>query len=105
MAKKRKLKDKKIQKQIALSRIKRLFLLAENNALSGNLTIANRYVTIARKISMKYLVPVPKEFKHRFCKHCYFFLLPYVNSRYRVHRGRLIVYCNNCKRYSRILIK
>jgi ribonuclease P protein subunit RPR2 len=105
MAKKRKLKDKKIQKQIALSRIKRLFLLAENNALSGNLTIANRYVTIARKISMKYLVPIPKEFKHRFCKHCYFFLLPYVNSRYRVHRGRLIVYCNNCKRYSRILLK
>jgi ribonuclease P protein subunit RPR2 len=105
MAKKGKLKDKKIQKQIALSRINRLFLLAENNALSGNLSIANRYVKIARKISMKYLVPIPKEFKHRFCKHCYYFLLPYVNSRFRVHRGRLVIYCNNCKKYSRILLK
>ena len=105
MTKKRKLKDKKIQKQIALSRIKRLFFMAENNALSGNLSIANRYVSIARKISMKYLVPIPEEFKHRFCKHCYFFLLPYVNSRFRVHRGRLIIYCNNCNKYSRILLK
>ena len=105
MAKKRRAKDKKIQKQIALSRIKRLFLLAENKALSGELSIANRYVEIARKLSMKYLVPMPKEFKHRFCKHCYSFLHPYVNSRFRVSRGKLIIYCNNCKKYSRIPLK
>jgi len=105
MAKKRRIKDKKIQKQIALSRIKRLFLMAENKAHSGNLSIANRYVEIARKLSMKYLVPIPKEFKHRFCKHCYCFLYPYVNSRFRVTRGKLIIYCNNCKKYTRIPLK
>ncbi len=105
MAKKRTSKDKKIQSQIALNRINRLFLLAENKALSGNFSIANRYVSIARKLSMKYLVPIPKEFKHRFCKHCYYFLLPYFNSRFRVHRGKLVIYCNNCKKYTRIPLK
>jgi ribonuclease P protein subunit RPR2 len=105
MSKKRSSKDKKIQKQIALSRIKKLFLMAENNAISGNLSISNRYVEIARKLSMKHLVPIPKEFRHRFCKHCYSFLIPYINSRFRVHRGKLIIYCYNCKKYSRIPLK
>ena len=105
MTKKRTYKDKKIQSQIALNRINKLFIMAENNALSGNFSIANRYVLIARKLSMKYLVPIPKEFKHSFCKHCYCFLLPYLNSRFRVHRSKLIIYCNNCKKYSRIPIK
>ena len=105
MAKKRSLKDKKIQSQIALKRIKKLFLMAEKKALYGDFSIANRYVTIARKLSMKYLVPIPKEFKHRFCKHCYYFLLPYFNSRFRVNRGKIIIYCNNCKKYTRIPLK
>ncbi|KYK32195.1 MAG: hypothetical protein AYK22_07575 [Thermoplasmatales archaeon SG8-52-3] len=105
MTKKRTYKDKKIQGQIALERINKLFLMAENKALSGNFSIANRYVSIARKLSMKYLVPIPKEFKHRFCKHCYSFLSPYLNSRFRIHRSKLIIYCNNCKKYSRIPIK
>jgi ribonuclease P protein subunit RPR2 len=105
MTKKRTLKDKKFQKQIALNRINKLFLMAESKAHSGNLSYANRYVSIARKLSMKYLVPIPKEFKHRFCKHCYFFLHPYVNSRFRVHRGKLIIYCNNCNKFSRIPLK
>jgi ribonuclease P protein subunit RPR2 len=102
MSKKKKPRDKKVQSQIALKRIKKLFLMAEKKALEGNITIANRYVAIARKLSMKYLTPIPKEFKHRFCKHCYFYLLPYINSRFRVHRGKLVIYCNNCKKYTRI---
>jgi ribonuclease P protein subunit RPR2 len=105
MGTKRTSKNKKIQKQIALNRINRLFVMAENKALLGNYQTANRYVTIARKISMKYLVPIPKEFKHRFCKHCYFFLQPYINSRFRIHRGKLIIYCNNCKKYTRFPVK
>jgi len=105
MTKKRTSRDKKIHSQIALKRINRLFLMAENKALSGNLLIANRYVSIARKLSMKYLVPIPKEYKHRFCKHCYYFLLPYLNSRFRVTRSKLVIYCYNCKKYTRIPLK
>jgi len=102
---KRTLKNKKIQKTIARSRINQLSLLAEEYALSGRLNLANRYVDLARKISMRYLVPMPKEFKRRFCKHCYQYLLPNVTCRFRIHRGKLVIYCHNCKNYTRIPLK
>lgn len=105
MPKKRRSKDKKMQCSIALKRINKLFFMAESKALSGDLSIANRYVGIARKLSMKYLVPIPKKFKRCFCKHCYFYLLPDLNSRFRVHRSKLIIYCYNCKKYTRIPLK
>lgn len=105
MPKKRTSKDKKIQNTIARKRINKLFLMAESKALSGNLSIANRYVELARKLSMRYLVPIPREFKRCFCKHCYQYLLPDLNSRFRVHRGKLVVYCHNCKKYTRIPLK
>ena len=99
---KRNSKDKKIQKTIAKKRVVKLFELAEQNALSGKLKLANRYVEIARKISMRYLVPIPKEHKIRFCKHCYSYLLPNINSRVRINDGKIVIYCNNCKKYTRI---
>jgi len=102
---KRNIKDKKIQKTIAERRIKQLFLLAEQQALNNKLNLANRYIELARKISMRYLVSIPKDYKRRFCKHCYSYLLPYVTCRIRIHRGKLIIYCYDCKRYSRIPLK
>ena len=83
--------DKKIQKTIASGRIKKLFTLAEKYALDGELNLSNRYVYISRKISMKYLVPIPLEYKRRFCKHCYKYLLPNVNSRFRIKKGKMIM--------------
>ena len=98
---KRNSKDKKIQKTIAKKRVVKLFELA----LSGRLKLANRYVEIARKISMRYMVSIPKEHKIRFCKHCYSYLLPNVNSRVRINDGKIVIYCNNCKKYTRIPLK
>jgi len=97
--------DKKIQKTIAQNRIKKLFLMAEQKALSGDFNLANRYVTLARKISMRCLVPIPKEFKRKFCKHCYSYLLPNVTGRVRIHRGKLIIFCNACQKYTRLMLK
>jgi len=97
--------DKKTQKTIAKKRINQLFILAENNALEGRLNLSNRYVEIARNLSMKYLVPIPIEYKRRFCKHCYSYLLPYVNSRVRIHHGKIIIFCYKCKKHTRIPIK
>ncbi len=94
-------RNKKKQKSIAKSRIKRLFMLAEEYALSNRLSLSDRYVFLARKLSMRYLVPIPKEYKRRFCKHCYCYLLPGNNCRVRIQRSRIITYCNNCKKYSR----
>ena len=93
------------QKIIANRRITTLFEIAEKNALSGELNRSNRYVEIARKISMKNLTPIPKIYKRRYCKHCYSYLLPTITCRVRIHRGRVIVFCNKCGKYSRIPFK
>ena len=99
------IKKKRIQKTIAKNRIKRLFLLAEEKAFSGEFNLANRYVKIARDLSMRYLIPIPINFKRRFCKHCYHYLLPDENCRIRLHRSRIIIYCDNCKKFTRIPLK
>ena len=93
---------KKLQKSIASHRIQILFSLAEKYALEGKLSLSDRYVALARKISMKYLVPIPIEYKHRFCKHCYCYMLPPLTCRVRVHNATIITYCSKCKKYSRI---
>ena len=90
------------QKKIASRRINRLFELAEKNALSGEIKLADRYVEIARKISMKNLTPIPIEYKRRFCKKCYQYLLPTKTCRVRIKRGKVIVFCNKCRSYNRI---
>ncbi len=105
MLNKRALKDKKYKKIIAKRRINRLFELAEQNALSNRLHLSDRYIELARKISMRYLIPIPKEYKRRFCKHCYSYLLPHVTGRIRINRGKIIIYCYNCKKFTRILLK
>ena len=97
--------DKKNQKLISKKRIITLFDLAEQKATCGDLDLANRYVNIARKISMRNLVPIPTEYKRRFCKHCYCYILPDINSRIRIHRNRLIIFCQNCQKYTRIPLK
>lgn len=102
---KRTSKDKKLQKKIAKNRICKLFIMAEQCALSGKIKLADRYVEIARKISMKYLVTIPREFKRRFCKHCYSYLLPSATCRIRIHRGNLVIYCYSCKKYNRFPLK
>ena len=98
-------KKKRIQKTIAQNRIQKLFLLAEKKAFSGDFNLANRYTKIARDLSMRYLISIPNEFKRRFCKHCYHYLLTDINCRIRIHRGRLIIYCDNCKKFTRIPLK
>jgi len=94
-----------MQKRIALRRMQRLFRLAEEYALCGRMKLADRYVFLARKISMRYLVPIPQEFKRCFCKHCYRYLLPGVSGRVRIQGGKIVVYCLNCNRFTRMPVK
>jgi ribonuclease P protein subunit RPR2 len=88
------------QKQIARERIEILFKEAE-----GNKSMANRYVTLARKIAMKVKVRIPTRLKRRFCKHCYKYLRPGVNSRVRTRSGKVVISCFECKKFMRIVIK
>ena len=96
---------KKQQRSFARKRIDTLYHLAEKAALQGQTTRADRYVQLARRIGMRYLVRTPKEFKHLFCKHCYHFLLPGVTCQVRIQKGHKTILCHHCKRYIRIPYK
>ena len=93
--------------RIANERIERLFELAELEVFSGGddpirLTRGNRYVYLARKIGMRYNVRIPKRYKRRFCKHCYHYLVPGLNARVRTRKHKIIIFCEDCKKYTRI---
>ncbi len=84
----------------AKERINELFELAESNE-----SYANRYVSMARKISMKYKVKIPKELKKRFCKHCYKYLRQGKNVRVRRNEKGIVYTCLECNKQMRFPIK
>lgn len=96
-------KSRKFQK-IAEERI--IILFKEAGAMfNKDRKLANRYVSLARKIAMKYKVKIPKELKRRFCKNCYKFLVPGKNCRVRLKEGKVIYYCLECKKFMRFPYK
>jgi ribonuclease P protein subunit RPR2 len=96
--------EKKLQKKIAKERIEILMKKAEE-VFPKNKSLANRYVTLARKIAMKVNVRFPRELKRKFCKHCYKFIVPGVNARVRTKDGKVVYYCLECKKFTRIPYK
>ncbi|MBW3003233.1 ribonuclease P [Candidatus Woesearchaeota archaeon] len=99
MAKKR---DKIDEKRIAKERINILFEQADKR-FNTDKALSNRYVTLARNISMKYKVRIPRELKRKFCKHCYKFLKPGVNLRIRTRKDKVVYYCMECKKFMRFV--
>ena len=97
--------NKQTQRYISKIRIETLFNLAEKYAMDGKLNLANRYVKHARNISMKNLTPIPKQYKQQFCKHCYHYFLPQITCRIRINRGKIIKYCFNCNKITRIPLR
>ena len=67
--------------------------------------LANRYVKLARKIGMKYQVPIPKEFKKKYCKHRHSYLVQGKNLKTRLKNGKLIYHCQECKKVMRFPYK
>ena len=96
--------SKQKQKEVAQARITTLFQQAAE-VFSTRSALSHRYVTLARKIAMKVKTRIPQEFKRRFCKHCYKYLMPSSNCRIRTRDGKLIIYCLECKKYTRIMLK
>ncbi|MFQ5474583.1 MAG: ribonuclease P protein component 4 [Candidatus Nanoarchaeia archaeon] len=64
--------------------------------------LAKRYVTLARKIAMKYKIRFPSELKRRFCPRCYSFLQPGSNLRVRLGKHKLVYSCLSCRRFWRM---
>lgn len=96
---------KRKHRKIALERIEVLFDQAEEAVRIGEISRANRYVELARKIGMKYNVPLPSEHKRRVCKNCYSYLYPGVTCRVRLREGKMITVCNRCGTVNRYIYK
>jgi len=90
-----------VERKIARERIDILFRLAEEEALRERLDRADRYCQLARRIGMRYNVPLPSRHKRRICKGCHSFLLPSVTAQVRVRRGRVVMRCMKCGKISR----
>jgi len=88
------------QRELVLERISILFKEAKE-AFKKDPKLSNRYVKLARELAMKYKIRMPREFKRRYCKHCYSYLVPSVNVRVRTRDGKVVYYCLNCKKYMR----
>ena len=93
--------SKQKQKEIAKERIIILFTEA-SKVFATNKALAHRYVTLARKLAMKVKVRIPQQYRRRFCKHCYKYLQPGVNSRVRTSGGKVVISCFECKKFMRI---
>lgn len=96
--------EKKEMQGIAQERIAILFHEAEK-VFKKNPARANRYVALARKIMMKANLSLEKKLKRKFCKHCNAFLQPGTNATVRIRKGKVIIYCKNCKKYTRIPLR
>lgn len=97
--------DQKSVRLIATKRMGSLCQFAEEQLQKDHPDRSLRYITMVRKLSTKNRTPIPNEYKKRICKHCGQYLIAGKNSRTRIHRGKVIVFCMNCSRYHRIPLK
>jgi ribonuclease P protein subunit RPR2 len=88
-------------REIALERIKKLFSEADLVYREDPL-LSDRYVSLARKIAMKYKVSLPADVKRRICKSCNSFLVPSANSTVRLTGSKVTIHCLKCGEYTRI---
>ncbi|MHA1651833.1 MAG: ribonuclease P protein component 4 [Candidatus Helarchaeota archaeon] len=97
------MKRKKFIKKIASEQIELLFQQAKQ-IFKDDPAKSQRYVDIARAISKKCKVRIPRAHKFQICRHCKSYLVPGVNCRIRLrsNRGRHVTLtCFNCKRHTR----
>jgi ribonuclease P protein subunit RPR2 len=80
---------------IARERMDILFDLARETSPRDR-ELSRRYVSLARKIGMRYNVRLLKNDKLMICKNCNSFLVPGVNCRVRTHASRVVITCLDC---------
>lgn len=88
---------------IAKVRIRTLLMLAERELLQNqNPTRARRYVTLARKIGMRYNVRMEKYYRNKICRSCNSYLITGIASHVRCQGRKIITYCIHCGNIVRI---
>ncbi len=90
---------RKPEQQVRIAR-ERIGILFDEAAkmVKEDRALANRYVRLARKIGMRYNLPLPKHLKRRVCKYCKAFLYPGVTCTMRTKRGYIRIKCLHCGR-------
>ncbi|PIY60112.1 ribonuclease P [Candidatus Woesearchaeota archaeon CG_4_10_14_0_8_um_filter_47_5] len=87
-------------KKLAKERIISLFSQAQR-VFSEDEAYAHRYAQLAFRLVTKYNVPIPREFKRQFCKHCFSFLMPGATCRVRLTGRKLVYTCLSCNHHMR----
>ncbi|MFZ1127418.1 ribonuclease P protein component 4 [Methanoregula sp.] len=91
-------------KPLARERIAVLFSQAEKT-FPEHPEYSDRYVTLARKIAMRHRVRIDREYRRRYCHHCYRYLVPGANMRVRVHHGWVSATCLECRKITRYRVE
>ncbi len=86
--------SKQRMREIAERRMDTLLAMAYREAAEGRPERARRYVDLARRIGMRTRTPVPRTVRH--CKGCLSPMVPGMNCRVRIGRGRVAVHCLDC---------
>jgi ribonuclease P protein subunit RPR2 len=81
-------------REIGAQRIDRLLTLSEQAVRDGREDRARRYVGIARAISAKTRVKMPKE--RMFCRRCNAPLMPGISCTVRLSNHKVTTTCNMC---------
>ena len=98
------MQNKAESQKIAQERIEVLFKEADSAAREGKLNLSNRYVFLARKLSMKFGVQLSREQRRKFCHKCYKYLMPGKNLSVKINpKTQSVEYlckeCGNVMRY------
>ncbi|MDW7726595.1 MAG: ribonuclease P protein component 4 [Candidatus Methanoperedens sp.] len=93
-------KQKSWAKDMAKQRIIRLFELAATE-FDTHPERSNRYVNLARRLSMRYRVRMPGELKPMICKHCHSYIVQGKTARTRLQGSRITTTCLNCGKQMR----
>ncbi|HZY91825.1 MAG TPA: ribonuclease P protein component 4 [Thermoplasmata archaeon] len=92
--------------RLAQERISDLFALAEAESRRGEgLTLSTRYVTLARRIGMRYNVRLLPEFRELYCRGCSSYWVEGETVRTRLRSGRRVRTCLKCGRVRRVVLR
>ena len=91
--------------RIARERVSVLFGLAEKEATNGHPELADRYVTLARRIGMRYNVRLLAEYRELYCRGCSAFWVEGRSVRTRLRSGHRVRTCLRCGRERRTLLR
>jgi ribonuclease P protein subunit RPR2 len=89
--------------RIARGRVLELFALAERESLGHHPELADRYVTLARRIGMRYNVRLLREYRELYCRTCSTYWVEGRTVRTRLRSGRRVRTCLKCGRQRRTL--